>query len=88
MPYKLNEEKILFTQLGDEGVIYDTEKNEYVSLNETFLKILKYVDEGLEAEEMVSRLCDEYEVSEEECSREVKEAVAKLQERKYILLHV
>ncbi len=85
MPYKLNEEKILFTQLGDEGVIYDTESNEYISLNETFFKILKYVEEGLEVPEMVSRLCEEYAVSEEECRVEVQRALNTLQDRKYIL---
>ena len=87
MPYKLNEEKVLFTQLGDEGVIYDMEKNEYVSLNETFFSILKYVEEGLEIQAIVSRLCKEYEVGEEECRKEVEEAIGKLEERKFILCH-
>ena len=47
MTYKLNAQKILFTQLGDEGVLYDTQTNEYISLNETFFKILKGVEDSL-----------------------------------------
>ncbi|WP_367914579.1 PqqD family peptide modification chaperone [Leadbetterella sp. DM7] len=87
MAYTLNEEKILFTRLGEEGVIYDMEKNEYVSLNETFFSILKYLEEGLEIQAVISRLCEEYEVDEEECRKEVEEAVEKLVERKFILFH-
>lgn len=87
MAYTLNEEKILFTRLGEEGVIYDMEKNEYVSLNETFFSILKYLEEGLEIQVVISRLCEEYEVDEEECRKEVEEAVEKLVERKFILFH-
>ncbi|MFD2520336.1 PqqD family protein [Emticicia soli] len=85
MKYQLNSEKILFTQLGDEGVVYDTEKNEYVSLNETFFKILKGVEVGLEVDQIVHNLCNEYAISEKDCKREVENALLKLEEKKYVL---
>jgi hypothetical protein len=85
MKYQLNSEKILFTQLGDEGVVYDTEKNEYISLNETFFKILKGVEDGLEIEQIVHNLGNEYAISEEDCKREVENALSKLKEKAYIL---
>lgn len=84
MKYQLNTEKILFTQLGDEGIIYDTEKNEYISLNETFFKILKGVENELETEQIVKNLCDEYAISEENCRLEVANALSKLVEKEYI----
>jgi len=84
MEYKVNEERVLFTQLGDEGVIYDMEKNEYVSLNDTFFSILKYLGEGLDTEALISRLCEDYEVSVEQCRKDVTEAIGKLEERKFI----
>lgn len=85
MAYRLNHEKILFTQLGDEGVLFDIEKNEYISLNETFFKILKYTEEGLETEGIAKALCDEYAISEEECKQEVEAALAELRERNFLL---
>lgn len=82
---KINTEKILFTQLGDEGVVYDTENNEYVSLNETFFKILKGIEEAKDADSIVKSLCEEYDISEEECKTEVQEVLKTLTERKYII---
>lgn len=84
MKYQLNAEKILFTQLGDEGVVYDTEKNEYISLNETFFKILKGVEEGLTTEEIVTKLCNEYAISEEDCKQEVEKVLTLLVGKDYI----
>jgi hypothetical protein len=85
MTYKLNTQKILFTQLGDEGVLYDTQTNEYISLNETFLKILKGVEDSLTNEQIVKNLCDEYRISEENCKQEVMNALSKLVEKEYII---
>lgn len=85
MTYKLNTQKILFTQLGDEGVLYDTHTNEYVSLNETLFKILKGVEDDLTNEQIVKNLCDEYRISEENCKQEVMNALSKLMEKGYII---
>lgn len=86
MNYKINTDKVLFTQLGDEGVVYDTEKNEYISLNETFFKILKGVEGGLITEQIAKKLCDEYAISEADCKREVENVLTKLVEKDYINL--
>jgi len=85
MTYKLNTQKILFTQLGDEGVLYDTQTNEYISLNETLFKILKGVEDSLTNEQLVKNLCDEYRISEENCKQEVMNALSKLVEKEYII---
>jgi hypothetical protein len=85
MTYKLNAQKILFTQLGDEGVLYDTQTNEYISLNETLFKILKGVEDSLTNEQIVKNLCDEYRISEENCKQEVMNALSKLVEKEYII---
>jgi hypothetical protein len=84
MTYKLNTQKILFTQLGDEGVLYDTQTNEYISLNETLFKILKGIEDSLTNEQIVKNLCDEYRISEENCKQEVMNALSKLVEKEYI----
>lgn len=84
MKYQINTDRILFTQLGDEGVVYDTEKNEYVSLNETLFKILKGVEQSHDLEIIVNDLCREYAISQEDCTVEVTEALRKLAEKQYL----
>ena len=82
--YKINTENILFTQLGEEGVVYDIENNEYQSLNETSFKILKSIENGLTEDEILSELLEEYEIEEEECRSEIKEVIEEFLEKNII----
>jgi len=85
MNYTINENKILLTQLGDEGILFDLETNEYISLNETLYKILQGVQQGNNTETIVLNLCQEYSISEAECKTDVDAALAELEEKKYII---
>ncbi len=85
MKYQINSEKILFTQVGEEGVLYDTENNAYVSVNETLYKILRGISEGLSRGEIIEQLREEYDVSQEQCSEEVDAALEKLAGGKFII---
>ncbi len=85
MTYKLNSERVLFTQLGEEGVIYDIENNAYISLNETFFKIIQYVEEGQSVSSIVHSLCHEYTVSEQECTREVERVIGQMLEQNFLV---
>lgn len=82
--YQINPEKILYTQLGDEGVVYNLEKNEYLTLNETYFKILQGVEQGLTLDELVVALLAEYDVSEEQCHSEVEAALQEMEGMGYI----
>lgn len=85
MKYTINSEKVLITELGNEGVLFEIETNKYVSLNETLFKILKGIELGLEVDSIVQKLCAEYAISEEECRTDVAEALAFLAREKYIV---
>ena len=78
---KLNSDKILFTQLGDEGVLYLTDTNEYLSLNETMFFILKAIEEGKDIPTIVSDLCDTYQVDLSTCQLAVENSIKSFQER-------
>jgi Coenzyme PQQ synthesis protein D (PqqD) len=82
--YKINSDKILFTQLGDEGVVYGIEKNEYITLNETFLKILQGIEQGKSEADIVATLCQEYNISEADCHKEVTKAIGQLLDKGYL----
>lgn len=85
MKYSINEEKILITELGQEGVLFEIESNKYVSLNETLFKIMKGIEQGLEVEQIVQQLCAEYAITEDACRADVAEAIAFLLKEKYII---
>lgn len=84
MTYEINSDKILFTQLGDEGVLYGIETNEYLTLNETYFKILQGVEQGKTQPEIVANLCQEYDIDQQQCKTEVAEALQTLAEKQYV----
>lgn len=84
MYYQINKERVLFTQLGDEGVVYDMKTNEYATLNETFSKILMAIELGKGQEEIVKDLSEEYDISGAKCDQEVAAALATLIEKGFI----
>ncbi len=85
MKYTINNEKVLITELGNEGVLFEIESNKYVSLNETLFKILKGIEQELDIESIVKKLCDEYDIQEEVCRTEVADALAFLEKANYIV---
>ena len=85
MKYTINSEKVLISELGNEGVLFELESNKYISLNETLFKIIKGVEQELDMETIVKSLCNEYAISEETCRTEVAEALAFLLKEKYIV---
>jgi hypothetical protein len=70
--------------LGEEGVVYDIENNEYQNLNETSFKILKGIEKGLTEEEILNELLEEYEIEEADCRSEIKEAISEFIEKNII----
>ncbi|WP_369765908.1 PqqD family protein [Flavobacterium sp. WC2429] len=82
--YLLNTDKVLFTPLEEEGVLYAIEDNKYISLNTTYTSIVQYIAEGLEYNGIVSQLMDEYEVEKEVCEGQLKAVVADLLAKGYI----
>ncbi len=84
MNYQINSEKILFTQVGDEGVVYEVQNNGYTTLSETMFKILKGVENGQSPSEITIDLCNEYKIDEITCGQEVVKALKELKEKEYI----
>ena len=84
MNYQIKTDKILFTQLGNEGVVYAVEKNEYVALNETYFKILQGIEHRKSQPEIVATLCLQYDISAADCAREVQTALAQLVEKGFV----
>ncbi len=82
--FKINDERVLFTQLEEEGVLYDLEKNQYLNLNETFCIIFKCLQDGFDLVGIRDKLMEEYEVSEENCEKQILKAINELLEKGFI----
>lgn len=82
--YTINADKILFTQLGDDAVVYDIENNAYLSMNATFSSIFQGLQDGLDTEGIIARLLHEYDVEEEVCRTQVKQSIDILLEKGFI----
>lgn len=82
--YTVKSEHFLFSQLGEEGVIFDINKNEYFSLNETYTKIYLGAQNGLLLEQIVALLVNEYSIDEITCFSEVEIALNKLLANGYL----
>jgi hypothetical protein len=85
MQYQINTQKVLFTQLGDEGVVYQTDTNEYLTLNETMFKILKGIENGQTEADIVAQLQAEYNITEAECRTAVRQALQSMAEKAIIV---
>jgi hypothetical protein len=83
--YQINKERILLSQIGDEGVVFDLENNEYKVLNETLYKIVNGLQEGRTLSEICESLVKEYNIAPDECLKKIEKAVATLIENEYIL---
>ena len=84
MSYLLNKEEILITQLGEEGVAFNSTTNEYFSLNETSFKILKGIENQLSLEEIGNQLEKEYAISTTECEQAVDSTIKLFLSKKLI----
>lgn len=84
MNYSINSDKIIFSQLGSEGVLYDKNDSTYFTLNETMVKILQGIQNHASLESIVLQLCQEYTIDEQECTQEVNALTQELLNQEYI----
>lgn len=82
--YVLNTDKVLFTPLEEEGVLYAIEENKYISLNITYTSIIQYVVDGLDFNNIVAHLIAEYEVEQQLCEAQLKAVLDDLTAKEYI----
>jgi hypothetical protein len=82
--FKVNNEKILFTNLDDDGVIFDFEKNTYFNLNPTFCTIFSLITEGRSVGEVKTQLMAEYHVNESICESSLMKSIQTLLHKGFI----
>lgn len=82
--YTLNTDKVLFTPLEEEGVLYAIDENKYISLNTTYTSIVQCIADGLDFNAIVAQLMEEYEVEQAVCEAQLKLVLADLIAKGYV----
>jgi len=63
---------------GGEGILVDLKTKKYYQLNETALLVWKGLEKGLDTDEIVSQVVDQYEVQPESARTSVENLIARL----------
>jgi Coenzyme PQQ synthesis protein D (PqqD) len=84
LKYKLSNDQISTTMAG-ESVILNHKKGEYYTLNEVGSTIWDQLKIGPKSlEELITTVLDEYEITPEECQKDLKGIINELLEEKLI----
>ena len=85
MGYQFNTTDVLITQLGDEGVAFNSATNEYFSLNETSFKILKGIENNLSTEAIANQLKAEYNITDADCEQAINNTIQTFITKKLVI---
>ncbi len=70
---------LLVRRIVDEGLLLDLEGDVGYRLNDVATSILGLLNEGMEGEALIDRLCSEFEIDRETCAREVSDFLVELE---------
>lgn len=77
---------VLSTQLDDEAVLLHVGTKRYYKLNPTGATIWSAIEQGLSRDEIVARLCREFDVDADEAGRELETMFAELTAKELIVV--
>ena len=72
--------------VDDELVMADIDRGKYYAFNDIATAIWQNLERPITVEELCARLCQQYEVSAEQCAADVLKFLNKLEERRLILV--
>jgi len=64
-------DRLLTSSIADELVMFDTEKGKYYGLNDIATEIWNNLENPLTVDELCNQLTDEFEVSREQCLKDL-----------------
>lgn len=79
--FRLKEEAVEWREVEGEIVALDLQRSEYLSINATGAVMWHALTEGATKEALVAKLCERFEVDEEQASSDVAAFVADLEGR-------
>jgi hypothetical protein len=77
---------LLFNEIDGEVVMLSIENNEYYGMEKVGSRIWELLENRLGFKELVTRLMEEYEVSEQQCTTDTLAFLKKLEEKKLLVI--
>ena len=75
---------MLFNEIDGEVVMLSIENSEYYGMDKVGSRIWQLLENPMRFNELVNRLMDEYDVTEEKCRQETLDFVKKMTEKKLL----
>jgi len=75
---------LLFNQIDGEVVMLSIENSEYYGMDKVGSRIWELLEQPMNFKELVNKLMEEYEVSEQQCSQDTLTFIKKLQDKNLI----
>jgi hypothetical protein len=87
-PYTVLQRKpdLLFNHIDGEVVMLSIENSEYYGMDKVGTRIWELLEKPLRFKQLIAKLMDEFEVSEEQCTNDTLAFINKLQDKKMILI--
>ncbi|WP_276624514.1 lasso peptide biosynthesis PqqD family chaperone [Syntrophomonas wolfei] len=79
-------EEVVLAELDGKVVMMSIENGQYYGLDEVGTSIWEMMSEPVQVKKVITRLMDEYEVTQEECEKDVIAFLGKLHDKKLIIL--
>ena len=76
--------ELLTSELGDELVMMDVEKGNYISLNKMGRIIWDYLEEPITTQNLIAKLMERYNVDKDVCSHDTLEYLKEMYEKEII----
>lgn len=80
-----NQEKFLFSSLGDEGVMMDLESGNYINLNAVGSDIWQLLEKEITRQELIQKLSTIYNVSEEQCEADLEDFLLEIIKQEMVI---
>ena len=77
-------DRTLSSPIDEELVMFDTEAGKYYGLNEVATKIWEHLEKEITVDELCDHLTEEFDITLDECRKQVLDFLPKLKEKKLI----
>ena len=82
----IRNKEVFASEIDNEVVMMHIKTGKYYGLDDIGSRIWEMMEEKIRVEDLIQQLLEEYEVSEEECTRDVLELLENLQTNDLILV--
>lgn len=84
--YTANTNKFIASEFGDEMILMNLESGDYVNLNQVSADIWRKAESSkITMEDLINFLLEEYDVSQEICTKETSECIQQMTEKDLLL---